>query len=134
MHIKIRISVHPKDMDNLQYVIMEKINTLHGRHIKNIGGVVIPISLIDVIDNGTINQSGNTIFDILIDCDIKKLRVGDVVSSRIKEISVNGFYVEDDIEIFVNSITKKNIGDNVSVKIKSVFFSNGKFISIAEEV
>lgn len=132
------VGVSPEHLNNdLEEEIKKKVTSLL-LNTQTKFGLVLSIDNIKIVDEGQIrfDNTGYSRYNIIVKIKIYLPILGEKISTKIKDIMTNGFYVDEPIEIFISSETKikKNINDVVDIKITKVTFNKGKFIVLAKEI
>lgn len=123
--------------NNLEDEVRKKATTLVvGNKTKH--GLVLSVEKFKIDGQGEIrfDNTGFTRFDVILKVKMYVLNVGEKIKTIVKDVPTNGFYVDEPIDIFINteSRSSKSVGDLVSIKITKVMFNKGKFMILAVEI
>lgn len=132
------VGVSPEHLNNdLEDEIKKKVTSLL-LNTQTKFGLILSVDKIKIVNEGQIrfDNTGWSRYNVIVKIKIYLPALGEKISTKIKDIMTNGFYVDEPIEIFIISETKikKNINDKVNIKITKVTFSKEKFIVLAKEV
>lgn len=101
-------------------------------------GLVLSVEKFKIEGEGEIkfDNTGFTRYTVIVKVKLFTPILGEKLKTTVKDVPSNGFYVEEPIDIFVSTDSRKskNIGDDVTIKITKVTFNKGKFMVLAKEV
>lgn len=136
--IQLQIVIPPTVLDDKlqEYVEKKTRDLLLHREVRSIG-YIKHLNKIDIdTNNFTILYSGNIKCKTLVDADVYLPKVGDILKTKIKSVSLHGYYLDEHLETFVmlskEDITKRE-GDTIKVKVVKVNYTNDHFIILASK-
>ena len=135
-NINVKIGIPACNLsNNIETIIVEKAKNLVLKREMNNIGLIFEIEKVKNIYGGEIID-GISHFTVMIYVKIYMPKLNEKIKTRVKNVSIHGYYVDEPIEIFVGTDKKPTIkeGDTVSIKITKIGFNNGHFVVIAKEI
>ena len=136
--IELSVVVFPQTLNE---TLFEKVREkakwfLLNKEVRNVG-FIKSINKIDIDDNSFhILYTGNIKCKTLVDADVYLPKLGDIITTKIKSVSLHGYYLDEPLETFV-MISKdenpKKEGEPITVKITKVNYTNDHFIILANK-
>src|SRR6266404_6252967 len=109
--LRVKVAMDPIHFGNdIHDEISKKaITQLAMREIENVGLITFPDKVID-ISGGEIQHSGLSYFDVIVSCQIyQPPKSGEVIESKVLEVSFHGFTVSEPVETFINTESKPTV-------------------------
>lgn len=135
--ICVSVNIPPTNLDSgIEDTIREKAkNLVLGREIKGVG-LVMKIESIKNIVCGEIMLNSSSNFKVNMSVSIYTPTIGEVINTKVKDVSIHGYYVDEPIQTFVGTEEKPNIkpGDKTTIKITKIGFNKGCFVVIAKQL
>ncbi len=143
-NIKVKIQILAEFLDNnIENTIKDKAKKLVlGKEINNIG-LITTVKAINKIQGGEIQfVNGISKFSVEMLVKIYSPKVEEIIKTKVKDVSVHGYFVDEPIETFVgtdnDSKTSKkrklNKGDDITIQITKIGFNKNKFIILAKQI
>lgn len=134
-NIILNIFLEPKYLDeNLEeYITKKSTNILLNKEINNFG-IITSVVKLNNLDGGIIISNGSIKFRVKMDVKVYLPELNSIIKSKVKELTLHGYYIDEPLQIFVNKENSKlSIGDDVTVQVNKIGFNKGNFIIIANE-
>lgn len=136
-NIKITIGIQPQFLDDkIEERIHEKVKTIiTGKEINGVG-LIQELKSIKNILGGDISCDCISEFTVIISVKLYMPLVDEKIKTKVKDVSLHGYYVDEPIQTFVGTEDKPTVkeGDVVTIKITKIGFNKGRFVVIAKHI
>lgn len=135
-NINVKIGIPACNLGNdIETIIVEKAKNLVLKREMNNIGLILEIEKVKNICGGKIID-GISHFTVTMAVKIYMPKLNERIKTKVKNVSIHGYYVDEPMETFVGTDKKPTIkeGDTVLIKIAKIGFNNGRFVVIAKEI